>query len=76
MARRLKGILPHTIPENQGGFIKGKRILDNIILVQEAIHSSLKNGEKGVVVNINLANVFDMVPHPFLLNVLARYGFN
>ena len=37
MAKRLKSILPRIIPENQGGFIKGKRIWDNIILVQEAI---------------------------------------
>ena len=26
MARRSKNILPHIIPENQGGFIKGRRI--------------------------------------------------
>ena len=46
MARRLKDIFPHIILENQGGFIKGRRIWDNIILVQEAIHSILKNFEK------------------------------
>ena len=44
MARKLKNILPYIIPENQGGFIKSGKIWDNIILVQEAIHSSLKNG--------------------------------
>ena len=59
IARRLTGILPHIIAENQGGFIKGRRIWDNIILIQEAIHSSLDNGEKGVVVKIDLANAFD-----------------
>ena len=64
------------MPENQGGFIKGRRIWDNIILVQEAIHSSLKNGEKGMVVKIDLANTFDRVSHLFLLNVMERYGFN
>ena len=61
MARRLKIILPHIIPENQGGFIKGWRIWDNIILVQKAIHSIMKNGEKGMVVKIDLANAFDRV---------------
>ena len=44
MASKLKHILPNIIPENQGGFVKGRKIWDNIILVQEAIHSSLKNG--------------------------------
>ena len=33
MARRIKNILPYSIPENQGGFIKGRKIWDNIILV-------------------------------------------
>ena len=56
------------IPENQGGFIKGRRIWDNMILVQEAILSILKNGEKGMVVNID--------SHTFLLNAMARYGFD
>ena len=59
MARRLKNILPYIIPENQGGFIKGRKIWDDIILVQEEIHSSLKNVEKGMVVKIDLANAFD-----------------
>ena len=40
MANRLKHILPYLIMENQGGFVKGRKICDNIILVQEAIHSS------------------------------------
>ena len=53
MARRLKNILPYLVSENQGGFIKGRKIWDNIILVQEAIHSSLNNGEKGMVVKID-----------------------
>ena len=33
MAKRIKNILPYIIPENQGGFIKGRKIWDNIILV-------------------------------------------
>ena len=66
MASRLKTILPYLIPENQGGFVKGRKIGDNVILVQEAIHSSLKSGDKGMVVKIDLAIAFDRVSHPFL----------
>ena len=75
MASRLKYILPYLIPENQGGFVKGRKIWDNIILVQEAIHSSLKNGDKGMVVKLDLANDFDRVSHPFLFQVMRRFGF-
>jgi len=45
IANRIKGILPAIIPENQGGVIKGRKILDNIILVQEAIHTSILQRE-------------------------------
>lgn len=38
IANRLKHILPKIIPENQGGFIHRRQIVDNFTLVQEAIH--------------------------------------
>jgi exonuclease III len=76
IANRLKKILPKLIPENQGGFVKGRQILDNIILVQEAIHSSCKKKEKGMVVKLDLANAFDRVRHDFLFAVMRRFGFN
>ena len=75
MAGRLKNILPYLVPENQGGFVKGRKIGDNVILVQEAIHSSLKNGDKGMVVKLDLANAFDGVSHSFLFQVMRRFGF-
>jgi exonuclease III len=46
IANRIKTILPLIIPENQGGFIKGRHIADNIILVQEALHSSVRGKTK------------------------------
>ena len=63
------------IQENQIGFIKGRKIWDNIILVQEATHYSLTNRERGMVVKLDLANAFDRVFHSFLLQVMLRYGF-
>ena len=67
MASRLKHILPYLIRENQGSFIKGRKIWDNIILVKEAIHSSLKNDDKGMVVKLDLENSFDLSHPPFSL---------
>eukprot|EP00253_Pinus_taeda_P025327 PITA_25327 len=59
IANRLKTILPSIIPENRGGFIQGRQIVDNYILVQEAIHSSLTRKEKGMVVKLDLESTFD-----------------
>eukprot|EP00253_Pinus_taeda_P001985 PITA_01985 len=73
---RLKNILPDIIPENQGGFIKGRKILDNIVLVQEAVHSSCQRKEKGMVIKLDLANAFDRVRHDFLFTVMKKMGFS
>eukprot|EP00253_Pinus_taeda_P007478 PITA_07478 len=61
IANRLKKILPKIIPENQGGFIHGRQLVDNFILVQEAIRSSLRRKEKGMVIKLDLANELDRV---------------
>ena len=76
MANRLKRILPKLIPENQGRFVKGRQILDNIILVQEAIHTSYRKKEKGMVVKLDLASAFDRVKHDFLFATMRNFGFS
>eukprot|EP00253_Pinus_taeda_P025142 PITA_25142 len=76
IANRLKNILPAIILENQGRFIKGRKILDNIVLVQEAVHSSCQRNEKGMVIKLDLANAFDRVRHEFLINVMKKLGFS
>ena len=70
MANQIKNILPSIIPENQGGFIKGRNIGDNIILVQEAIHSSQSRKEKGMIIKLDLENAFDRVRHSFMFQVM------
>ena len=41
LENRIKVLLPEIISENQGGFVPKRQILDNILIVQEALHSSL-----------------------------------
>lgn len=75
IANILKKILPKVISENQGGFIHGRQLVDNFILVQEAIHSSLRRKEKGMVIKLDLANAFDRVRHRFMFDVMHKLGF-
>jgi hypothetical protein len=76
IANRFKALLPLIVPENQGGFVKGRHIVDNIILVQEAIHSSVRRKEKGMVIKLDLANAFDRVRHEFLFEFMRKFGFD
>jgi hypothetical protein len=60
---------------NQGGFIEKRHVVDNVILIQEAIHSSKGCGGNNIIINIDMANTFDWVRHNFLFKVLQKFGF-
>lgn len=75
MANRIKPLLDKLISRAQGGFAKGRHILDNIIQVQDAIHSSKQRKEKGMLIKLDMANAFDRVNHAYLLQVLRAFGF-
>ena len=75
LSLRLKQIIPSIISPNQGGFISGRKIRDNILLVQEAIHSSNKRCEPGMAIKLDLANAFDRLRHAFIFLVLQKFGF-
>eukprot|EP00253_Pinus_taeda_P014197 PITA_14197 len=76
LANRLKKLLPHLISENQGGFVPSRQITDNVILIQEAIHSSFNRGERGMIIKLDMANAFDSVDHSFLTETLKRFGIS
>ena len=50
--------------------------MDNVIQVQEAMHSSFLRKEKGMLVKLDMANAFDRVKHSFLFSVLQSFGFS
>jgi len=76
LANRLKKFLPLLISENQGGFAPSRQITDNVILIQEAIHSSLNRGERGMIIKLDMANAFDRVDYSFLTAVLKKFGLS
>jgi len=46
IANGLKRVIQKRISENKGGFIQNRWIMDNILLVKEAIHSIRRRKEK------------------------------
>ena len=75
IASQLKNILPNIISKNQGGFIAGREVTNNITIVQESIHSNYERKEKGMEIKLDLANAFDRVRHSFLFRVMKSFGF-
>ena len=62
IASQLKPLMSKVIFYNQGGFTPNIQIMNNISLVQEALHSSNTSGEKEMVIKVlNTTNAFDRV---------------
>jgi len=76
MANRIKPLLGKLISPAQGGFFKGRHILDNAIQVQETIHSSHQRNEQGMLIKLDMENSFDRVKLSFLNRVLLSFRFS
>jgi ribonuclease HI/exonuclease III len=76
LANRIKPLLKRLISSPQGGFVEGRNILDNVIQVQETIHSSKRRKEKGMLIKLDMANAFDRVNRSFLIKSLLAFGFS
>ena len=76
MADRIKALLGKLISPIQSGFFKGRHILDNVIQVQEAMHSSHQWKEQGMLIKLDMENEFDRVKLSFLYRVLHTFGFS
>jgi len=54
--------------------MKNRQILENIILVQEEIHTRKTNGEASMIIKLDMENTFDRVNHSFLYAIMGNFG--
>lgn len=77
LTNRLRPVLEHNISVNQGAFVPGRSIQDNIIIAQEGLHS-LKRRYRGLTGNIamklDMYKAYDCVNWEFLMQVMAKWA--
>jgi hypothetical protein len=76
IANRLKPLLQEIISLKQGGFVKGRKILDGIIVAHESIHSLKTSGHPGMIIKLDLAKSYDRINWDFLREMLGGFGFD
>lgn len=76
IANRLQHILPSLIGPYQASFIKGRSIIDNIIIAQEMVHSMKKKQGKGgwLAIKVDLEKAFDQLRWDFIHETLLDSG--
>ncbi|CAN1162622.1 Putative ribonuclease H protein At1g65750 [Linum perenne] len=77
LANRMKGLMQCLVHPSQTSFVPGRHITDNIIVVQEVIHSMHgKSSGKGIMVlKIDLAKAYDGVRWSFVIDTLVAMNF-
>ncbi|XP_042958229.1 uncharacterized protein LOC122293848 [Carya illinoinensis] len=77
IVNRLTGIIDKVVSHEQGAFVPGRSIFENITLAQEMVHSLNKKTVGGnVMLKIDMAKAYDRVNWDFLLKLFRAFGFS
>ena len=71
----MKPLLPLLISSEQSGYVKGRQILDGIILAHEVIHSLKTSKTPGMILKLDLSKAFNNLSWDFIEKMLLDFGF-
>ncbi|XP_059292066.1 uncharacterized protein LOC132045491 [Lycium ferocissimum] len=73
---KLEFILPSLISSNPSSFIKGRNIIENVLLTQELVADTRKRGKPGnVIIKLDITKAYDRVSLTYLAQVIKKMGF-
>ena len=76
LANQIRRVVHGLISDSQNAFVKGKQILDSILIASECIDSRLKSGVPGVLCKLDVEKAYDHVSWDFLMYMFQRCGFS
>ena len=75
LANRLRSVANILVNPQQSAFVKGKNILDSILVASEVVHSMRNSRRGGFLFKVDFEKAYDSVNWDFLMVVMDKMGF-
>ncbi|GJS39203.1 putative RNA-directed DNA polymerase [Tanacetum coccineum] len=75
LADRIKRVIGKVIGEVQNAFIKGRFILDGVLVANEVVDYVKRNRGKGMLLKIDFEKAYDSVNWDYIQEVMLQMGF-
>jgi hypothetical protein len=75
LAARLAKVMDDVISNTQSAFIKGRQLVDGVVVVNEVIDFAKKSKKECLIFKVDFEKAYDSVDWGFLDYMLRRFGF-
>nr|GFA19889.1 transposon TX1 uncharacterized [Tanacetum cinerariifolium] len=75
LAKRVKQVVGNMVGEVQNTFIKGRYILDGVLIANETIDYLKKNKGKSLIFKVDFEKAYVSITWRFLLDIMKKIGF-
>ncbi|MCH79641.1 LINE-1 reverse transcriptase like, partial [Trifolium medium] len=75
LAVRLGKVMNSLISSTQSAFIKGRNLVDGVVVINEVLDVAKKTGKEVLVFKVDFEKAYDSVDWGFLEYMLMRFGF-
>lgn len=69
-------MVDHVAKPTQTIFLRGRNILEGVVILHETIHELHRKKQSGVILKIDFEKAYDNVKWPFLFQTLGMKGFS